>query len=259
MSIAHCEALRLENQFLQQSVDERKNDEHNLAEMQKRYHELIDLSEKENKRLKNEVIQMTQLIEQLRTKQPAKDTLSHENSELNYRRIKLLKDDFEKQMDSIKEQHEISLKRLKSEIDKLNNEKHALVAELDAAKRSSKNLNVQRSNVSGISSLSNGTLITNSEHTVTNDDVFKRYNSDDLLSQKSQARGSVDNSSMIGRARHNLIDSPTQQIRLSLGSQFRMDDQKRKKELENLLDSHIEALKKSTYNRNDLETDFIKA
>ena len=36
------------------------------------------------------------------------------------------------------------------------------------------------------------------------------------------------------------------QIRLSFGTQFRLDENKRKKELENLLDSHIEALRKST-------------
>lgn len=36
--------------------------------------------------------------------------------------------------------------------------------------------------------------------------------------------------------------------RLSFGSQLRLDEQKRKKELENLLESHIETLRKSTGN-----------
>ena len=56
-------------------------------------------------------------------------------------------------------------------------------------------------------------------------------------------------------------------LRLSFGSQFRLDEQKRQKELENLLDSHIEALRKSSgtvdnilgHNNNIGNTNYIKS
>ena len=45
MTIAHVEALRLENHFLRQSLDEKKSDEKEIVEMQKKYHHVIDLTE----------------------------------------------------------------------------------------------------------------------------------------------------------------------------------------------------------------------
>ena len=43
----------------------------------------------------------------------------------------MLKNDFEKQIDSLKIQHELSIKRLNNEIEKLHGEKHALFSELE--------------------------------------------------------------------------------------------------------------------------------
>ena len=45
MTVAHVEALRLENHFLRQSLDEKKSDEKEIVEMQKKYHHVIDLTE----------------------------------------------------------------------------------------------------------------------------------------------------------------------------------------------------------------------
>ena len=45
MTVAHVEALRLENQFLRQSMTEKKNEEKDVVEMQKQYHRVIDLAE----------------------------------------------------------------------------------------------------------------------------------------------------------------------------------------------------------------------
>ena len=43
----------------------------------------------------------------------------------------MLKEEFEKQIESIKMQHELSIKRLNNEIEKLHGEKHALFTELE--------------------------------------------------------------------------------------------------------------------------------
>ena len=43
--MAHIEALRLENHFLRQSATEKKSDDKNVVEMQKKYHEVIELTE----------------------------------------------------------------------------------------------------------------------------------------------------------------------------------------------------------------------
>jgi len=45
MTVAHVEALRLENHFLRQSLEEKKSDEKEIVEMQKKYHHVIDLTE----------------------------------------------------------------------------------------------------------------------------------------------------------------------------------------------------------------------
>jgi hypothetical protein len=45
MTLAHVEALRLENHFLRQSATEKKSDEKDIVDMQKKYHEVIELTE----------------------------------------------------------------------------------------------------------------------------------------------------------------------------------------------------------------------
>ncbi len=47
------------------------------------------------------------------------------------RRAKILRDEYEKQISSLKTQHELSVKRLNNEIEKLYGEKHALLAEFE--------------------------------------------------------------------------------------------------------------------------------
>ncbi len=45
MTVAHVEALRLENHFMRQSLVEKKSDEKEVVEMQKKYHQVLDLTE----------------------------------------------------------------------------------------------------------------------------------------------------------------------------------------------------------------------
>lgn len=45
MTNAHLEALKLENHFLRQSLDEKKSDEKEILEMQKKYHHVLELTE----------------------------------------------------------------------------------------------------------------------------------------------------------------------------------------------------------------------
>ncbi len=45
MTVAHVEALRLENHFLRQSLVEKKSDEKEVVQMQKQYHQVLDLTE----------------------------------------------------------------------------------------------------------------------------------------------------------------------------------------------------------------------
>lgn len=45
MTVAHVEALRLENHFLKQSLFEKKSDEKEVGEIQKKYHQVLDLTE----------------------------------------------------------------------------------------------------------------------------------------------------------------------------------------------------------------------
>jgi hypothetical protein len=45
MTLAHVDALRLENQFLRQSIVEKKTDENEVIDMNKKYHQVIDLTE----------------------------------------------------------------------------------------------------------------------------------------------------------------------------------------------------------------------
>jgi hypothetical protein len=45
MTVAHVEALKLENNFLRQSLCEKKYEDKDVAEMQKKYHHVIELTE----------------------------------------------------------------------------------------------------------------------------------------------------------------------------------------------------------------------
>jgi hypothetical protein len=45
MTVAHVEALKLENHFLGQSLAERKSDDREILEMQKKYHQVLELAE----------------------------------------------------------------------------------------------------------------------------------------------------------------------------------------------------------------------
>ncbi len=47
MTVAHVEALKLENHFLRQSLCEKNTDDKDVAEMQKKYHHVLDLNEVE--------------------------------------------------------------------------------------------------------------------------------------------------------------------------------------------------------------------
>ena len=61
-----------------------------------------------------------------------------------------MKDDFERQMDLLKKQHELSIKRLNNEIEKLHGEKHALLSELEHNKQHCNNYNSKYNNGSSI-------------------------------------------------------------------------------------------------------------
>jgi hypothetical protein len=54
MTVAHVEALRLENHFMRQSLMEKKSDEKEVVEMQKKYHQVLDLTEVSKKTAKIE-------------------------------------------------------------------------------------------------------------------------------------------------------------------------------------------------------------
>ena len=66
MTVAHVEALRLENHFMKQSLGEKKSDQKEVAQMQSKYHQVLDLTEQENKRLKSEVVKLSRCIEMLK-------------------------------------------------------------------------------------------------------------------------------------------------------------------------------------------------
>ena len=45
MTTAHVEAMKLENQFLRQSLVDKKSDEKGATEMQRKYNQLIEITE----------------------------------------------------------------------------------------------------------------------------------------------------------------------------------------------------------------------
>ena len=48
MCVAHVEALRLENHFMKNSLCEKKSDEKDVAELTRKYHQVLDLAEVNN-------------------------------------------------------------------------------------------------------------------------------------------------------------------------------------------------------------------
>ena len=56
------------------------------------------------------------------------------------------KEEFEKQIDSLKKQHELSIKRLNIEIEKLYSEKYSLMAELESNNNVNKHVNNYNTN-----------------------------------------------------------------------------------------------------------------
>lgn len=97
--------------------------------------------------------------------------------------VKNIKEEYEKQIDLLRDQHEISIKRLSSEIDKLNSEKFALLAELDTNRNShAHNTNFYNNHKTNISSmngdaaslLSVGTLNSALTNNPTNDEPMKK-------------------------------------------------------------------------------------
>ncbi len=97
------------------------------------------LFKKENKRLKNEIVSLSECVESLKSKVNT-PTRSKNNqllsNDFENRRAKLQKEEHEKQIESLKKQHELSIKRLNNEIEKLYSEKHLLIAEMEGNKQS---------------------------------------------------------------------------------------------------------------------------
>jgi hypothetical protein len=320
MTVAHCEALRLENHFIKQSLCEKKSDEKDVVEMQNKYHHVLDLTEKENKRLKGEIVKMSQLVELLKANQTTTTTTTawanHQNKsskysnqiELDQRRSKILKDEFEKQIDLLKIQHEVSIKRLSNEIEKLHGEKHALLSEIE----NKHHLNHHQYHGSSSSSrsgpggsagaathftstekhrtngyVSNGSFV--STNSIINEQIIgsstnssgdnhsshlqinlnKHYDKDQNLHLHRNNIGFETAANYKFDAEPNLFQehksnqraantefinsnfekqSNQKAPRLSISSQLKYDEQKRKKDVENLLENHIEILRRSSAN-----------
>lgn len=177
----------------------------------------------------------------------------------------MLREEFDKQITTLKKQHELSVKRLNNEIEKLYSEKHALLAEFDNNNKHQSNhhqhyndkLNTQKStNVSSIhsgDSVSVGILSSSNQNSSNhhNDQHLKKVN---RFEEQSFARNvSVTNEHGTKNFRLNsdfeqIDPSPAKSSQLSLVSQLRYDEQNQKKNLENMLDTHIESLRKSSNN-----------
>ena len=69
--------------------------------------------------------------------------------------MKLLKDEYEKQMENLKSQYDLSMKRLSNEIEKLQSEKHSLLAELDTNNNQRNQVNYAASHMNVKSNRSN--------------------------------------------------------------------------------------------------------
>jgi hypothetical protein len=109
---------------------------------------------KENRRLKNEVIQLSECIEAMKAKENLKSTSPtlkdylQSNNELDNRRIRALRDEYDKQTEMIKKQFELSIKRLNNEIEKLHSEKQALIIELETSRQAAHHHHQQHTQLS---------------------------------------------------------------------------------------------------------------
>ena len=166
----------------------------------------------------------------------------------------MLRDEFEKQITTLKKQHELSVKRLNNEIEKLYSEKHALLAEFP-----NNNINKHKStNVSSIhsgDSVSVGVLSSSNENDLQSKKlrIFNGVDQVNRFDEHSFARNvSVTNEYgkqfRVNSDFEQIDPSPAKSCRLSLASQLRYDEQNQKKNLENMLDTHIESLRKSSTN-----------
>ncbi len=284
MTTAHIEALRLENQFLRQSLMEKKSDERDVVEMQKKYHTVLDLTEKENRKLKNEIISLSECVESLKSKQNHLMSLaknSNTNTNINAdllenRRSKILRDEYEQQIETLKRQHELSVKRLNNEIEKLYGEKHALQVELDSRAKTTI-LNQHKTNLSssnadsnsiscGVLSVSNNQGQSNNQNdNSTSAKKLKQFSGLDTINQfkfdestnNLLKRLNLNNEYLkplstnrlnLNNDNENLDISPfkSNQRRLSMNSQLQHDEEMRKKTLDNLLETHIEELRRSS-------------
>lgn len=293
MSVAHVEALRLENHFLRQSLMEKKSDEKEIVEMQKKYHTVLELTEKENRKLKNEVVSLSECIESLKSKQNQLISLANKSSNKNgvngnnnvnielieNRRSSILRDEYEKQIETLKRQHELSVKRLNNEIEKLYGEKHSLQMELENRVKNSNLVGHKFTNVSSnadSNSLSSGVLSVSNSH---GGSVNSEQNNNNLGKKSSKISSEIENnykfeeptSSFINRLNNDYLKSISfnrlnvnnaetnvvgfdksplksqkNQPRLSLSSEIQEAEEQRKKNLDNLLDTHIEELRRSS-------------
>ena len=287
MTTAHIEALRLENQFLRQSLMERKSDERDVVEMQKKYHTVLDLTEKENRKLKNEIISLSECVESLKSKQNhlislAKNANTNTNINadlLENRRSKILRDEYEQQIETLKRQHELSVKRLNNEIEKLYGEKHALQVELDSRTKATIT-NQHKTNRSNLSSNADSNSISCGVLSVSNNQAQSNHLNDDnsVSAKKYKQFNGLDtiNNFKFDESTNNLLKrlnlnneylkplstnrlnskdenenldiSPfkSNQRRLSINTQLQHDEEMRKKTLDNLLETHIEELRRSS-------------
>lgn len=283
MTVAHVEALRLENHFLRQSLVEKKSEEKEVVEMQEKYHQVLDLTEKENKRLKGEIVSLTDNVENLRMKlnspnklaERNKNTSNNTNNEFELRKTSRLREEYEKQMNTLKKQHELSVKRLNNEIEKLNSEKHAIQAEFENPNKcqgsnyymnnEKSSTNKSKSNRSNnVSSIHGGDSISHGVLSITNpNSINQNQNNGEMMKKNNAANyNRLEEPCFIARSENefhknlprfnvdfeNIDNSPAKSSRLSLVSQFRHDEHNKKKDLENMLDDHIESLRRSSGN-----------
>lgn len=274
MTVAHLEALRLENHFLRQSLLEKKSDEKEVLEVQKKYHQLVDLTERENKRLKNEVVALTECIEALK----ANSQTNTKNLDYDNRRLQHLRAEYEKQIDSMKRQHEFSIKRLNNEIEKLYSEKDTLMAELESKKIynfdhliDERNDAVFQENLltfnqpeqSGsfkkklnITSNSNPELLAKTSSLIEGALSLTHHSSqsDNAIRSREEPRFRTKNEDSLTNKLNKANDSPSemeQRRRLSVSSEARLAQELRNQKFENLLNNHIDSLRTSDKIKNN--------
>ncbi len=105
---------------------------------------------------------------------------------LCFRRAAQLREEYEKQMNTLKKQHELSVKRLNNEIEKLYSEKHALLAEFDGTNKlnGEKGHKINRSNMSSIhggDSISVGVLSMSNQNSMHNNNNQQHMRKDDEI------------------------------------------------------------------------------